>query len=301
MLYYIVTLVTEPGEKPVEELLVKLYRGQTFGETALDNEKGTRTAGAKASQATYLLSLNVADYKRIFSNYKVQLKNEVRELLSTSAVFNTWEDDTIDKLASNAVVQSFGGGQTLMQSGHSVSTLYIIKCGVVKLLKDVTAPDVSNIQISEFFTPDTHDCAGMENPGLWVLKKNWKDRVLTSTSQETRAPLKPFTVGVLGSGQVFGELAVLSPGSPSPTTAITFTNVEVYKFESDLLLALGAKFNSSTVNVLNESLNLYNPPDEKVGHYYRSKYSWETRKRKILKSLVKDRPVLKGKFHELDH
>jgi hypothetical protein len=100
---------------------------------------------------------------------------------------------------------------------------------------------------------------------------------------------------------VFGELAVLSPGSPSPTTAITFTNVEVYKFESDLLLSLGAKFNSSTVNVLNESLNLYNPPDEKVGHYYRSKYSWETRKRKILKSLVKDRPVLTGKFHELDH
>ena len=93
---------------------------------------------------------------------------------------------------------------------------------------------------------------------------------------------------------------MLSPGSPSPTTAITFTNVEVYKFESELLLSLGAKFNSSTVNVLNESLNLYNPPDEKVGHYYRSKYSWETRKMKILKSLVKDRPVLSGKFHQLD-
>lgn len=99
---------------------------------------------------------------------------------------------------------------------------------------------------------------------------------------------------------MFGELAVLSPGYPSPTTAITFTNVEVYKFESDMLLSLGAKFNSTTVNVLNESLNLYNPPDEKVGHYYRSKYSWETRKRKILKSLVKDRPMLSGKFHELD-
>ena len=101
-------------------------------------------------------------------------------------------------------------------------------------------------------------------------------------------------------GQVFGELAVLSPGSSSPTTAVTFTNVELYKFESDVLLSLGAKFNSSTVNSLNESLNLYNPPDEKVGHYYRSKYSWETRKKKILKSLVKERPVLNNKFHELD-
>lgn len=28
-------------------------------------------------------------------------------------------------------------------------------------MKDVMQPDISNIQISEFFTPDTHDCAGM--------------------------------------------------------------------------------------------------------------------------------------------
>lgn len=292
---------SDPGEKGVEELLVKLYRGQTFGETALDNAAGKRTAGAKASQPTYLLSLDVSDYKRIFASYKVQLKNEVRELLSTSAAFSNWEKESIDKLASSATIQSFGGGHTLVEAGSPVSTLYIIKCGVIKLLKDVAAPDVNNIQISEFFTPDTHDVGGMENPGIWVLKKNWKDHVISSSDLESRDNLKPFTVGVLGSGQVLGELAVLSPGSPSPTTAVTFTNVEVFKFESDLLLSLGAKFNSATVNVLNESLNLYNPPDEKIGHYYRSKYSWETRKRKILKSLVKDRPSLSGRFHELDH
>jgi hypothetical protein len=166
MFLFFILIFLDAGEKPVEELLVKLYRGQTFGETALDNAKGKRTAGAKASQPTYLLSLNVTDYKRIFSSYKVQLKNEVRELLSTSAVFNTWEREAIDKLASTAVIQSFGGGQTLMQSGHSVSTLFIIKCGVVKLMKDVVQPDVSNIQISEFFTPDTHDCAGMVSAQL---------------------------------------------------------------------------------------------------------------------------------------
>lgn len=76
---------------PVEELLVKLYRGQTFGETALDNEKGKRTAGAKASQPTYLLSLDVTDYKRIFFNYKVQLKNEVLSICSSFPMsFTHW-------------------------------------------------------------------------------------------------------------------------------------------------------------------------------------------------------------------
>ena len=161
------TIPLDAGDRPIEELLVKLYRGQTFGETALDNVNGKRTAGAKATQPTYLLSLNVLDYKRIFANYKVQLKNEVRELLSTSAVFSTWGNDALDKLASSAVVQSFGGGQTLMQSGECVTTLYIIKCGIVKLMKDVDQPDIRNIQISEFFTPDTHDCAGMVR-NIWL-------------------------------------------------------------------------------------------------------------------------------------
>eukprot|EP01035_Chromulina_nebulosa_P019743 gene19743-25675_t len=41
--------------------LVKLFRGQTFGETALDGN-GLRTAGAVATQQTYLLVLHERDY-----------------------------------------------------------------------------------------------------------------------------------------------------------------------------------------------------------------------------------------------
>ena len=170
----------------MEELLVKLYRGQTFGETALDNAAGKRTAGAKASQPTYLLSLDVSDYKRIFASYKVQLKNEVRELLSTSAAFSNWEKESIDKLASSATIQSFGGGHTLVEAGSPVSTLYIIKCGVIKLLKDVAAPDVNNIQISEFFTPDTHDVGGMVSIRLnvaWICCNEAKKCIAVGESR----------------------------------------------------------------------------------------------------------------------
>jgi tetratricopeptide (TPR) repeat protein len=66
------------SEKTKTEILVKLYRAQTFGETALDHEHGVRSAGAIASQTTHLLVMDVVDYKRIFAHYRMQLRNDIR-------------------------------------------------------------------------------------------------------------------------------------------------------------------------------------------------------------------------------
>jgi CRP-like cAMP-binding protein len=175
-----------------------------------------------------------------------------------------------------------------------VTKLYIIKRGVVKILKNVARPPVTNIQIDEFATPDSLN--GMEAPGLWVLTKNWKDRLRIPDDNQSSEDNITITVGVLGSGQVFGELAILSPETPSPTSIVSFTNLEVYTFDSDFLLSLGARFNTASMNILNESLNLYNPPIDKIAHYYRSKYNWENRKKKILKDMIRERPTIAGKF-----
>ena len=64
----------------------------------------------------------------------------------------------------------------------------------------------------------------------------------------------------LGSGQVFGELTVLDPEKYSPYSVIAFTDVELHCFDADTLINLGTKFNSNTVAMLTESLNLHNPP-----------------------------------------
>ena len=50
---------------------VKLFRGQTFGETALESKGGKRTAGAFISRKAHLLTLEADDYQRIMSRYKV--------------------------------------------------------------------------------------------------------------------------------------------------------------------------------------------------------------------------------------
>lgn len=216
------------------------------------------------------------------------------EVLSSCPVFASWESHLLDSLADHAVVQTFSAGTLLLSHGNAVTKLYIVKRGVVKILKNVAKPPVNNIQIDEFATPDSVN--GMEAPGLWVLTKNWKDRLRIPDENESSEEMITITVGVLGSGQVFGELAILSPETPSPTSVVSFTNLEVYTFESDFLISLGARFNTASMNVLNESLNLYNPPIDKISHYYRSKYNWENRKKKILKDLIRERPSIAGKF-----
>jgi CRP-like cAMP-binding protein len=228
------------------------------------------------------------------SSLIIRLFLSLSEVLSTCSVFTSWESHLLDSLADHAVVQTFSAGTLLLSNGNPVTKLYIIKRGVVKILKNVARPPVNNIQIDEFATPDSLN--GMEAPGLWVLTKNWKDRLRIPDDNQASDDNITITVGVLGSGQVFGELAILSPDVPSPTSIISFTNLEVYTFDSDFLISLDARFNTTSMNILNESLNLYNPPIDKIAHYYRSKYNWENRKKKILKDMIRERPSIAGKF-----
>jgi CRP-like cAMP-binding protein len=284
----IVKLIKDPLTSVVtaKNVLVKLFRAQTFGETALNSVTGLRTAGAEAQQKSHLLALEIEDYKYILHSYRSALRLEIKEALTTSALFSTWESVLIDKLCEHAIVKTYTAGTVVLASGEVVNDLYIVRRGIVKLVKSIIQPPLTNIKIDEFATPDSVN--GMENPGLWVLKKNWKDVLVDDTidgggdtavaaSANTSSKLMggnadgrmEFTVGVLGSGQMFGELSVLSPGATSPTTAVSYTNLEIYVFDAQILIGLGAKFNGTTMNFLNESLNLYNPPAEKIGHYYR--------------------------------
>ena len=137
----------------------------------------------------------------------------------------------------------------------------------------------------------------METPGLWILDKNWRDRMNTfdkhpnriiehnGVLHEEEEDTVPITVGVLGSGQVFSELAILDPEKSSPVSIVSCTNMELYSFDSATLISLGARYHATTINALNESTNLCNPPGDKVAFYFRSKFDWEKRKSKLLHGL----------------
>ena len=268
-------------------VLVKLYRGQSFGETALESKDGHRTAGAIATQMSRLLVLNVDDYHIILAKHKVKLKEEVLLALSGSAIFADWEKNKLEQLAGFVVVRSYGGNNEILLAGDKVTSVMMIKSGIVKLIKKMPKPNVSKIHCT---TKDGQIVQEEldEAPGLWVLDKNWRNRIEDEhSSSNTSHENVEFTVGILGSGQVFGELAVLDPEQPSPVTAISCTAVELYCFESDILIGLGVRFNTTTMNALNESINLHDPPAEKISYYFRSKYNWEIRKTLLIDRLSK--------------
>lgn len=263
-------------------VLVRMFRGQTFGETALESKGGLRTAGAQASQNARLLSLHAEQYNTILSSFRTILKEEVRAILGSSYLFQDWESEKLDYLASLAIIRNFDANAEIMKANEPVASLMMIKSGIVQLIKSIPKNVIGNLKkaVSEEAVLNNHI---EEVPGLWILPKNRRQRLEEEAHiSRTATEFVDFTVGILGSGQVFGELSVLNPDQCSPVCAISSTAVEIYSFESDVLLMTGARFNTTTMKALNESLSLHDPPIEKIAYYFRSKYNWELRKDKLM-------------------
>jgi CRP-like cAMP-binding protein len=281
----------------MELTLVKLYRGHTFGDTALEKKGGVRSAGAKATNACNLLTLHADPYQEIMKEYRDQLQKEVIDVLQQNPVFQTWELPDIRKAASKAAVKHFNANMEIIKAGEKVKHLYIIKRGLLSVLKRIERPSTNTSGLSEFSRPD--GVLGKEAPGTWVLEKNWREAIDQEVDADEIDPDQGdtrigFIAGILGSGQCFGELSILDPTIASPVTVVTSTQVELYCFDSSVLIDLGARFNSKTINGLNDSMNLHNPPTEKMNYYFRSKLNWEQNKLKLLKSISMEREIRKG-------
>eukprot|EP00606_Chrysophyceae_sp_TOSAG23-5_P000334 GSChrysophyteH2.ASY1.ANO1.378.1 assembled CDS len=275
----------EDGEIISTNVLVRLFRGHTFGETALESKGGVRSAGALATQPTHLLGLHVDIYSKIVGAYKEQIRQEVRLVLSSCPAFSELAQEALTTLAKNAIVRSFSSNKEIIKAGESSKYLYIVKHGLVKLIKTLKKPKVGNIKV---FTPYSGKVQKAETPGLWVLEKSYTtpmDRAQEKTNSEITL-LQPdeteFTVGVIASGQIFGELAVLNPGEPSPTTAISSTPCEVFCLDGEAVLKLGAKYSKICMSALTEGITLHNPPAEKLAYFFRAKYVEEKQMKNML-------------------
>jgi tetratricopeptide (TPR) repeat protein len=76
------------------DVVWKCYRGQSFGETALESAGGLRTAGAMATQNSKLMVLHADEFRAILHSFKSVLKEEVRLQLRSTMLFegqrSTW-------------------------------------------------------------------------------------------------------------------------------------------------------------------------------------------------------------------
>jgi CRP-like cAMP-binding protein len=280
----------------VMNVLVKLFRGQTFGDTALETRAG-RSAGAMASQPTNLLMLHGNDYQRVMGATRVILRQEVKELFHQGNIFGGLPRKKRDILESSVIMRAYAANSVIFKQGDPAKYLYVVKQGVVSLVKSIPRPQAFRTGT------ETYGVTQDPEPDLWVLDSNWKDRLKSDAADRERAmhttvgsggrrlsvqnkmETAEFIAGVLGSGQIFGELAVLDPSQPSPLKAVCFTSVDVYCFESSLLIALGVRFDAETMTELQRSLNFHNPQDGKLDYYFKNRLSWEKARTSLLKQI----------------
>lgn len=119
--------------------LVKLSCGQTFGETALDSVDGLRTASAVATKRSSLLVLHRENYHKILFYFKSWLKQAVCDvLMSSTSIFHNLPLDTIHAMSARAVIRSFSINAEIVPEGGRVSSLMIVKSGIVRLVKSIS-------------------------------------------------------------------------------------------------------------------------------------------------------------------
>lgn len=125
-------------------ILVQLGCGQYFGENALDNKNGLRTATALAQKKCTLLALHRDDYQLILSHYKEMTLSTVKNLFRSS-IFRSWTDEKIDCIARSAVLRTYGPNAEIFTAGTQLSSIMVIKSGIVKLVKAIGKDDYQHV------------------------------------------------------------------------------------------------------------------------------------------------------------
>lgn len=354
-------------------LLVKLGCGQHFGETALESKDGLRTASAIASKSCNLLVLHRDDYVAILSQFKVLLRVAVKKALQMhSSIFNHLPEETLNALSEVAVVRSFAPNSIIYLAGTRISSLMIVKSGLVKLIKPISKLEFEEvvresekkaktirssilnstglrspprsatasprkIQNNTPFSPTglrvltpMNDPKKETPPGHWILTRsedyvaknklhivhrdlfnsslpdapgtgsgyvrrlsfnnsnggiNFTPKSSQQVARFASNEQEEFTMGVLMSGDVMGEVSILDAESITPITAIASTAVELFCIDVEVLIELGIPRDEKIMRSLLDDWKFRNPPQSEIRKKVQVKYEWEIRKQAILQDL----------------
>lgn len=119
-----IQIMTEFGEKILNE-------NDTFGELALIQNK-RRTASAKSIENCKLLLLNGKKFREIISEVTEPELKERMNILSSSPIFSSLDNNKLNALANVLINCSFEQYQKILYKGDNGQSMYIIKYGKVK-------------------------------------------------------------------------------------------------------------------------------------------------------------------------
>lgn len=224
------------------QVLKTLNAGDSFGDFALDAPDSTsqkRSADARTKSPCILLTLAKTDYRRVTQQLKVLEYAERARWLRQCGAFDSFSEDVLENIARRVTVKLFDAKSIILKQDDDIPEFCIVKSGVIEIFKYVpegeccrrtlkvgAARDRFPAQSPTKLAPidfrqqnvstptaeirlhlSADDVYRPEAPGNWVLQRNWKDvennRVYLGPSRQKRQ----LVVGVLGRGQVFGELS----------------------------------------------------------------------------------------------
>ena len=220
------------GAPDVEKDLKQLHKGDTFGETALKMPGGKRGANAKAEQNSILLIIQCEDFLAIEEEHEVFINAQKMKMVQRCPAFKDFGQAKLDSIVSKMSVKMYDAHNVITSRGEASPDLCLIRKGLVKVLKS-TPLDLCEVKMRE--DDDTNAGLVEESPGMWVIQRKWREvmepknsNMTTMDQIATETNNHEFTVGILGSGEFFGELAVLEASEASPVTVVACTRVEVY-------------------------------------------------------------------------
>ncbi len=292
----ITTFVSSPirGEKDIEKVLKLLHKGDTFGETALKTGDG-RGANAKCTQSSLLIIIECEDFLAIEREHEVFLREQKLSMVRRCPAFSDFTVNQLTQIVQKMDVKRYDAQTVITSRGDKAPDLCLIRKGMVKVLKS-TPLDLCETPNIDSRLDNLDEKILEESPGIWVIQRNWREvmepkrkNMTMAETLEAERDNHDFTVGVLGSGEFFGELAVLDESEFSPVTVIACTNVELFCLSHDDVVNLQLHINHNLKRCLEESMVMHNPPAHKVAHFFRSKVKWEVKKDKILETCMSEK------------
>ncbi|RHY83117.1 hypothetical protein DYB37_004951 [Aphanomyces astaci] len=86
--------------------------------------------------------------------------------------------------------------------------------------------------------------------------------------------------------RVFHQVCVLRPNQPSTINVTSTTMVEVLELTQEGLAQINLKYNSRTMNALQESFLFHNPPNPKIAQLYKERDTWQHDKARIIRDVL---------------
>ena len=168
----------------------KIREGDGFGELALLHDN-PRSATLKCCEHTTLWGLDRETFKKVIEEMNIQIYNQNRAFLEKVNLLDHLTPEQKDSLAANMISHKYFSGQKIISEGEPGNQLYIIKEGVVSVMKG--GEEIRKMYPGSYFgdsalinnTPRTATCIAIEGPvKCMCLSRETLQRTLNNQLQD---------------------------------------------------------------------------------------------------------------------